>query len=47
MRLSDPGHIDGNVVFAYLDVFDPDTENLNEMKEHYCRGGLGDGAVKK
>jgi len=45
--VSDPGHIEGNVVFAYLDVFDPDTEALDEIKDHYRRGGLGDGVVKK
>lgn len=47
VHVSDPGHVEGNVVFSYLDVFDPDTEALIEMKEHYRRGGLGDGTVKK
>jgi tryptophanyl-tRNA synthetase len=47
LRVEDPGKIEGNVVFAYLDVFDPDAAGLAEMKAHYQRGGLGDGAVKK
>jgi tryptophanyl-tRNA synthetase len=47
LRVEDPGKIEGNVVFAYLDVFDPDQAALAEMKAHYQKGGLGDGAVKK
>ena len=34
-------------MFAYLDAFDPDKENLQKMKEHYQRGGLGDGTIKQ
>ena len=56
LRVEDPGHIEGNVVFTYLDAFCtdddfakflPDYANLDEMKEHYIKGGLGDGTCKK
>lgn len=56
LRIEDPGHTEGNVVFTYLDAFCtddhfaeylPDYANLEEMKEHYRRGGLGDGVCKK
>ena len=47
LRVNDPGQIEGNVVFSYLDVFAPDQETVAEMKEHYRRGGLGDMAVKR
>jgi tryptophanyl-tRNA synthetase len=47
LRVSDPGHLEGNVAFIYLDAFDPDREGLRAMKEHYVRGGLGDSVVKK
>ena len=56
LQISDPGHLEGNVVFTYLDAFCtdahfaeflPDYANLDEMKAHYCRGGLGDGTCKK
>lgn len=56
LRIEDPGHIEGNVVFTYLDAFAsdahfaeflPEYENLEEMKAHYMRGGLGDGTCKK
>ena len=47
IKVSDPGHIEGNVVFTYLDAFCNDTATVNEMKEHYQRGGLGDVKVKK
>lgn len=56
LRIEDPGHLEGNVVFTYLDAFAtdahfaeflPDYENLDEMKAHYTRGGLGDGTCKK
>ena len=46
LRVEDPGTVEGNPVFAYLDAFDPDTERLEEMKAHYRRGGLGDSIVK-
>jgi hypothetical protein len=56
INLSDPGHIEGNTVFTYLDAFCrdeyfglflPEYANLDEMKEHYQRGGLGDVKCKK
>jgi tryptophanyl-tRNA synthetase len=47
VRASDPGHVEGNVVFAYLDAFDPDRDGLEALKEHYRRGGLGDVALKR
>ncbi|MBN1914780.1 MAG: tryptophan--tRNA ligase [Parachlamydiales bacterium] len=47
LHVNDPGQVEGNPVFTYLDVFDPDTEKVQEMKEHYQKGGLGDVVVKK
>jgi tryptophanyl-tRNA synthetase len=47
IHVSDPGKIEGNVVFAYLDVFDPDKKRLAELKERYQHGGLGDVVLKK
>lgn len=47
LRLEDPGQVEGNPVFDYLTAFDPDQASLQEMKEHYQRGGLGDSIVKK
>lgn len=47
IRVEDPGKIEGNVVFAYLDVFAEDKEKVTEMKARYQKGGLGDVAVKK
>ena len=47
IKISDPGHVEGNVVFTYLDAFATDTAHVAELKEHYQRGGLGDVAVKK
>ena len=47
LKVSDPGHLEGNVVFTYLDAFCEDTATVAEMKEHYQRGGLGDVKVKK
>lgn len=44
---SDPGRIEGNVVFTYLDAFDNNRAGLEEMKAHYRRGGLGDWKVKR
>ncbi|GAC1545205.1 MAG: tryptophan--tRNA ligase [Collimonas sp.] len=46
LRVQDPGHLEGNVAFLYLDAFDLDKEGLAEMKAHYVRGGLGDSLVK-
>jgi tryptophanyl-tRNA synthetase len=47
IHVNDPGKIEGNVVFAYLDAFHHDTEQLIELKNHYQRGGLGDVHIKK
>jgi tryptophanyl-tRNA synthetase len=47
LRASDPGRVEGNVVFAYLDAFDPDTAAISELKLHYQRGGLGDAPLKR
>lgn len=47
LRVEDPGKVEGNPVFTYLDAFDPDQDNLLELKQHYERGGLGDGKVKQ
>lgn len=47
LRIEDPGHLEGNVAFIYLDAFDQNKAALAEMKSHYVRGGLGDGVVKK
>jgi tryptophanyl-tRNA synthetase len=47
LRASDPGRVEGNVVFAYLDAFDPDATTVEELKEHYRRGGLGDVPLKR
>ncbi len=46
LRVEDPGHLEGNVAFLYLDAFDPDQAGLAEMKAYYVRGGLGDSLVK-
>lgn len=56
LNIEDPGHLEGNCPFIYLDAFStpehfakyaPQYASLDEMKEHYTRGGLGDGTVKK
>ncbi|HAU30313.1 MAG: Tryptophanyl-tRNA synthetase [candidate division TM6 bacterium GW2011_GWF2_43_17] len=47
VRVSDPGKVEGNPVFAYLDAFDPDTNEVERLKEQYQRGGLGDVVLKK
>lgn len=56
LRVSDPGHLEGNTVFTYLDAFCkdehferylPEYANLDELKAHYTRGGLGDMKVKR
>lgn len=46
LRVNDPGKIEGNTVFTYLDVFADDKQKVAELKEHYQRGGLGDVKVK-
>ena len=56
IKVSDPGKVEGNTVFTYLDAFCredqfakylPDYKNLDELKDHYRRGGLGDVKIKK
>lgn len=56
LNIEDPGHLEGNTPFIYLDAFSrpehferylPEYKSLDELKEHYTRGGLGDGTVKK
>lgn len=47
LRIEDPGKTEGNMVFAYLDYFYHDFEELEEIKKHYRRGGLGDGHTKQ
>ncbi|MCU0660675.1 MAG: tryptophan--tRNA ligase [Candidatus Pacebacteria bacterium] len=47
VHVEDPGKVEGNVVFAYLDIFDPDKEEVAALKEQYKQGGLGDVAIKK
>ncbi|MDX1838557.1 tryptophan--tRNA ligase [Legionella taurinensis] len=46
LKISDPGQVEGNVVFAYLDAFHPDTEEVAALKAHYQKGGLGDSTIK-
>ena len=47
LRVSDPGRVEGNVVFAYLDAFDTDAVAVADLKAHYRRGGLGDQVLKR
>jgi tryptophanyl-tRNA synthetase len=47
LKVEDPGQVEGNVVFTYLDAFDPDVDEVANLKEFYQRGGLGDGTLKK
>lgn len=56
MSMDEPGHLEGNAVFTYLEAFStdddfanfwPEYKNLTELKEHYVRGGIGDGNCKK
>lgn len=47
IHVEDPGKVEGNVVFSYLDIFDNDKKGLDELKEQYRRGGLGDTVIKK
>jgi tryptophanyl-tRNA synthetase len=46
LKVSDPGKVQGNVVFDYLDAFCTDKEKVAELKAHYQKGGLGDTAIK-
>ncbi|MBN9254193.1 MULTISPECIES: tryptophan--tRNA ligase [unclassified Mesorhizobium] len=47
LRVENPGKVEGNVVFNYLDAFDEDRATLDELKARYRRGGLGDSAIKR
>lgn len=47
LKVEDPGKVEGNPVFTYLDAFGRDQLKIDEYKEHYQRGGLGDSTVKK
>ncbi|MBU2896166.1 tryptophan--tRNA ligase [Vibrio hepatarius] len=47
LKIEDPGKVEGNVVFTYLEAFHPDTIYINELKQRYQCGGLGDGTTKK
>lgn len=47
IHVEDPGKIEGNTVFTYLDVFDPDKDKVAELKEQYQKGGLGDVKIKR
>lgn len=47
IHVSDPGKVEGNMVFTYLDVFDPDKKKVQELKEQYRAGGLGDVKIKR
>jgi len=47
LRVEDPGKVENNPVFTYLDAFDSDKENVQKMKDHYSKGGLGDVVCKK
>ncbi|MEM1456570.1 tryptophan--tRNA ligase [Pediococcus pentosaceus] len=47
IRVEDPGHIEGNTVFTYLDIFDPDKQKVQELKDQYQAGGLGDVKIKR
>ncbi|WP_035552730.1 tryptophan--tRNA ligase [Hyphomonas atlantica] len=47
LRVQDPGQVEGNVVFTYLEAFHDDAEEVEALKAHYRRGGLGDVTLKK
>lgn len=47
VRVTDPGKIEGNVVFMYLDLFDPNKQEVEDLKAQYQKGGLGDVVLKK
>ena len=56
MSMDEPGNLEGNAVFTYLEAFStpddfaefwPEYKTLDELKEHYVRGGIGDGTCKK
>jgi tryptophanyl-tRNA synthetase len=47
LRVSDPGRVEGNVVFSFLDAFEPDGNLIEDLKARYRRGGLGDSHIKR
>jgi tryptophanyl-tRNA synthetase len=47
IQINDPGKVEGNTVFTYLDVFAHDKDYIQELKDHYQKGGLGDVKLKK
>ncbi|EOT44453.1 tryptophan--tRNA ligase [Enterococcus columbae] len=47
IHVEDPGQVEGNMVFTYLDVFGTDKAHIQELKDHYRRGGLGDVKIKR
>lgn len=47
IHVNDPGQVEGNVVFEYLDLFDPNKDEVAALKDHYRRGGLGDVVLKR
>lgn len=47
IHVADPGRVEGNMVFTYLDIFDPQKDEVVALKKHYRRGGLGDVVIKK
>lgn len=47
IHVEDPGKVEGNTVFTYLDIFDPDKAKVQELKDQYRQGGLGDVKIKR
>ena len=47
IHVEDPGQVEGNVVFTYLDIFGTDTAKVQELKDQYRHGGLGDVKIKR
>lgn len=47
IHVEDPGQVEGNTVFTYLDIFDPDKQKVQKLKEQYGHGGLGDVKIKR
>jgi len=47
LRATDPGHVEGNPVFMYHDAFNPDIDEVNDLKERYVAGRVGDVEVKQ
>lgn len=47
IHVNDPGKVEGNVVFIYLDIFDKNKKEIEELKDEYRKGGLGDVVIKK